>query len=260
MCSASQPSSRAIAEAIRSAKHFLPSSAFPPYPDPNDQISRVSGKCEMYFVSLQGHGTSSWPGASGAPTECTARTKNPSSPSCSSTGVPIRVMMRMEAATYGESEISTPSWAMGEPSGPMQNGMTYMVRPAMQPSNSPAKVARISSGAIQLFVGPASDSCSEQMNVRSSTRATSEGSERAAKLRGRRAGLSGTRVPCSTSSAVRLSYSSCEPSHHCTLAGRASATISLTHAFRPLWDVGDCASPVIRSLTLTPAPRGFLIS
>jgi len=36
---------------------------------------------------------------------------------------------------------------------------------------------RISAGAIQLFVGPASCSCSEQMNVRSSTRATSLGSE-----------------------------------------------------------------------------------
>ena len=30
MCSAIQPSSRAMIEAIRSAKHFLPSSAFPP--------------------------------------------------------------------------------------------------------------------------------------------------------------------------------------------------------------------------------------
>jgi hypothetical protein len=30
MCSASQPSSRAITEAIRRAKHFLPSRAFPP--------------------------------------------------------------------------------------------------------------------------------------------------------------------------------------------------------------------------------------
>jgi hypothetical protein len=30
MCSASQPSSRAITEAIRSAKHFLPSRALPP--------------------------------------------------------------------------------------------------------------------------------------------------------------------------------------------------------------------------------------
>ena len=30
MCSASQPSSRAIAQAMRSARHFLPSSALPP--------------------------------------------------------------------------------------------------------------------------------------------------------------------------------------------------------------------------------------
>ena len=30
MCSAIQPSSRAMTEAIRSAKHFLPSSALPP--------------------------------------------------------------------------------------------------------------------------------------------------------------------------------------------------------------------------------------
>ena len=30
MCSASQPSSRAMAEAMRSARHFLPSSALPP--------------------------------------------------------------------------------------------------------------------------------------------------------------------------------------------------------------------------------------
>src|SRR3954447_20557493 len=43
MCSANQPSSRAITEAILSAKHFLPSRAFPPYPDPKDQISRLSG-------------------------------------------------------------------------------------------------------------------------------------------------------------------------------------------------------------------------
>src|SRR5579864_1820271 len=34
ICSAIQPSSRAMFDAIRSAKHFLPSSAFPPYPEP----------------------------------------------------------------------------------------------------------------------------------------------------------------------------------------------------------------------------------
>ena len=44
MCSASQPASRAITEAMRSAKHFFPSNALPPYPEPYDMISRVSGK------------------------------------------------------------------------------------------------------------------------------------------------------------------------------------------------------------------------
>ncbi len=34
MCSASQLASRAMTEAIRRAKHFLPSSALPPYPEP----------------------------------------------------------------------------------------------------------------------------------------------------------------------------------------------------------------------------------
>src|SRR5881227_474207 len=79
MCSASQPSSRAMTDAIRRAKHFLPSKALPPYPDPYDQISRVSGKWTMYLLSAShGQATSCWPGSSGAPTECRQGTKAPS--------------------------------------------------------------------------------------------------------------------------------------------------------------------------------------
>src|SRR6202023_3413005 len=48
MCSAIQPSSRAITDAIRSAKHFLPSSALPPYPEPTLQINFSCGKCTIY--------------------------------------------------------------------------------------------------------------------------------------------------------------------------------------------------------------------
>jgi len=59
----------------------------------------------------------------------------------------------------------------------MQNGITYIVRPRMLPRKSGVRVARISSGATQLFVGPASSSFSEQMKVRDSTRATSAGSD-----------------------------------------------------------------------------------
>ena len=58
----------------------------------------------------------------------------------------------------------------------MQNGTTYIVRPRMHPSNSGLSVSRICAGFIQLLVGPASSSRCEQMNVRLSTRATSDGS------------------------------------------------------------------------------------
>ncbi len=70
------------------------------------------------------------------------------------------------------------------------------------------------------------------MYVRSSTRATSLGSERARKLFGRSSGLSGVKVPASTSPAHRAAYSSSEPSHQCTRSGVVSAAISSTQATR----------------------------
>jgi putative IMPACT (imprinted ancient) family translation regulator len=56
--------------------------------------------------------------------------------------------------------------------------MTYMVRPRMQLRKSGRRISRISSGAFQLLVGPASSSLLLQMKVRSSTRATSAGLKR----------------------------------------------------------------------------------
>ena len=73
----------------------------------------------------------------------------------------------------------TPISDLSEPSGPIENGTTYIVRPIIEPSNNGLNVARISSGSCQLLVGPASSSFSEQMKVRSSTRATSLGSDQA---------------------------------------------------------------------------------
>ncbi len=64
-----------------------------------------------------------------------------------------------------------------DPSGPIEKGTTYMVRPFIEPRKSSFSIARISVGSRQLLVGPASPSCFEQMKVRSSTRATSPGSE-----------------------------------------------------------------------------------
>jgi hypothetical protein len=69
----------------------------------------------------------------------------------------------MLTTTYGESVIWIPMCAMGDPSGPMLKGITYMVRPRMQPVNNPVSVSFISRGLTQLLVGPASPLDCEQM-------------------------------------------------------------------------------------------------
>ncbi len=75
----------------------------------------------------------------------------------------MRVMILMFVTTYGESVICTPMCEIGEPIGPMLKGITYSVRPRMQPSNFGVSSDFISRGAIQLLVGPASTLASEQM-------------------------------------------------------------------------------------------------
>ena len=70
-------------------------------------------------------------------------------------------------------------WLLSDPSGPIEKGTTYIVRPFIAPANSSFSCSRISAGSRQLFVGPASSSVAEQMYVRSSTRATSPGSDSA---------------------------------------------------------------------------------
>ena len=88
-----------------------------------------------------------------------------------------------------------------------------MVLPRMQPANKGFNVARISSGAIQLFVGPASSLCCEQIKVRSSTRATSCGSDIAKNEFLRLAGFKRLNEPAATIKSHSRSYSACEPSH-----------------------------------------------
>ena len=132
---------------------------------------------------------------------------------------------------------------MGDPSGPIENGITYMVRPRMAPSNRPLRVPFISTGSCQLLVGPASCSCSEQMKVRSSTRATSVGSDRNRKELGRRSGFSWIAMPSSTMRVVRRSHSSWEPSAHSMRSGWARVATCSTHSSSFLFSVGGFSSP-----------------
>ena len=131
----------------------------------------------------------------------------------------MRVIIFMLTTTYGESVNSTPNAEIGEPSGPIENGTTYIVRPRIQPLKTLRRVSFISDGSTQLLVGPASSSLIEQMNVLSSTRATSFGFERAKNELGRSSGFSRMNVPFSTRSSANSFHSSSEPSHHCTRSG-----------------------------------------
>jgi hypothetical protein len=147
----------------------------------------------------------------------------------------MRVMMRMFATTYGLSEISTPICEIGPPIGPIENGITYIVRPRIAPANKLRSVARIVSGSSQLLVGPASSWRREQMKVRSSTRATSVASERARYEFGRRAGLSLISMPEATISAQSRSYSASLPSAQRMRSGCVRVATSATQAARPPW-------------------------
>src|SRR5262249_2628943 len=119
----------------------------------------VSGKWQIYLCSeLQGHAVSCSLGPSGAPTECKPLTKSPSGPSISNTRVPTRAMMCILTTTYGESVISTPILEIGDPSGPMQYGMTNMVLPRIDAVNRSVSSRFILAGSSQLLVGPASSS------------------------------------------------------------------------------------------------------
>src|SRR6478736_7565867 len=102
--------------------------------------------------------------------------------------------------------------------------------------------AFISSGAIQLLVGPASFSSTLQMKVRSSTRATSVGSEAAWKELGFFSGSRRVKVPVATSASVISTHSSSEPVHQWMRSGVVSSATSLTKARMPSWVVG--APPV----------------
>jgi hypothetical protein len=93
--------------------------------------------------------------------------------------------------------------------------------------------AFISSGCIQLLVGPASFSSTLQMKVRSSTRATSVGSEAAWKEFGFFAGSRRVNVPLATSASVSSVHSSSEPVHQCTRSGRVSSATSETQVRMP---------------------------
>src|SRR5215470_7341482 len=112
-------------------------------------------------------------------------------------------------------------------------------------------VERIRAGSIQLLVGPASSGSGEQTKVRSSTLATSPGSEAHQNEFG--LAVSGTNVPARTSLPVSRCHSPGEPSHQTTRSGMVSVATYRTQESSPAWLVGGWSSPVIVLMPYSPA-------
>src|ERR1700694_4145445 len=110
-----------------------------------------------------------------SPSECSPGTNSLDAPSPAIATLPNRDMIRMLATTYGLSVTSTPNLLIGELTGPITYGATYIVRPRIAPYRSAPTLCFAAPGSIQLFVGPASSLSGEQMYVKCSVRATSFG-------------------------------------------------------------------------------------
>src|ERR1700682_6802718 len=117
---------------------------------------------------------------------------------------------------------------------------------------------RISAGTIQLFVGPASISRSEQIKVRDSTRATSDGSDSARYEFGCFSSLSRLKVPASTNCSESRSNSSSEPSANTTRSGCVSSATSWTQASSSLCFVGAVSRPGMVAAVIELSCVGFL--
>src|SRR5437899_1877903 len=98
----------------------------------------------------------------------------------------------------------------------------------MVPVYRPRRTSFIFAGSSQWLVGPASSCVREQINVRSSTRATSAVFDRTRMLLGRFSGSSQIAVPDKVISRSIDWYSSREPSHQCTRSGLQSWVTSST--------------------------------
>ena len=121
-------------------------------------------------------------------------------------------------------------WAIGEPSGPIENGTTYIVRPRIEPLKSPSASRASRPGSRQLLVGPASSSLlgADERAVLDPRHVAGIGQRQVGF--GRLASVSCSNVPASTSSLASRSYSSAEPSHQSTSSGWVSVATSSTHS------------------------------
>ena len=234
MCSASQPSSRAITDwrcAARTPSWPGSRCRRTPSRTTRSRASRGSARCTSCRCTARRRPTS--PGASGRADACARRapTRCPGG-SARARPMPIRVMMPMLTTTYGRvgDLHAEPRERAAERSHRERDDVHRAA--AHAPANSPSSVSRISGGS-RPVVGRAGVvlASREQMKVRDSTRATSSGC--AAREEAVRAVLrvepgDGAGLDHAAQQLVLLAR---DPSHQTTVSGVVSA--------RHLLDPGD---------------------
>ena len=116
--------------------------------------------------SLHGHGDVLPAPASGCPTECSAGTKSPSLADEVEGGLPMRVMMRIDTTTYGESVSSDAELGDARAERAHREGDDVHRAALHAPANFSLSVARMATG--RPVVGRAGVLlAAEQMKVRS---------------------------------------------------------------------------------------------
>ena len=181
----------------------------------------------MYLVSLHGHATSACPGSSGAPTECRPGTNAASSPNLAE---------RCRAHAGHDAHRGDDVGRVGDLDaeqrlvrGERPHAVRQHVhRPAAHRAAEPLGEDGLHVVGVHPVVGGPGVTLrvATQMNVRSSTRATSVGSDAHQNEFGCCFGFSRMNVPDSTSWSVIRVHSSADPSHHTTRSGWVSWAVS----------------------------------
>ena len=140
---------------------------------------RVSGRCTC-CRRCRARRRPRRPSVSGIPTECTQGTNSPSSPSTSSAGLAHPGHDPHRDRDVGRvGQLHADFGDRRSRAGPSRRAPRTSCGRPWSPRRSRSASRASPLGSRQLLVGPASSSFSEQMKVRSSTRATSPGSESA---------------------------------------------------------------------------------
>ena len=137
----------------------------------------------------------------------------------------------MLTTTYGESVTWTPTCESGPPTGPIENGTTYIVRPRMLPANTPSSSARIADG-----LAPVVRRAGVGLVARADERARLDARDVVGVGAGEVAARAQRRVEReeragATICATSARRSSSEPSHQTTASGSVSSATASTHAW-----------------------------